>query len=116
MSKFIYGLMVGLWMVSATAADVQRLADNKITLPKNGREADILKFEKDLQRLPWNKFRSIIEAVPSLKADVERYGPSGWKYVEVNFQSYRWRRNISKLKGDQMELLGNLIKQAQGAP
>lgn len=47
-----------------------------------------------------------------MKADVEAYGPAGWKYVESRYKTYGWKKSIDKLDDDQKQLLANLIKQA----
>jgi hypothetical protein len=99
----------------AIAGDATPPADSVTRSAGNARLPDSKKLEKDLQSLPWNQFRAVVEAVPKLKADVERYGPTGWKYVEVNFQSYGWKKNIDKLDDEQRKLLVELIRKAKDA-
>ena len=71
-------------------------------------------MEKDLQSLPWKQFRSIIESIPKLKADVEAYGPIGWQFVQANYKAYGWKRNIDRLDETQKKHLAELIKIAKG--
>ena len=79
------------------------------------REPDSRQMEKDLQRLPWKQLRSIIEAVPKLRAGVEAYGPVGWKFVQANYKSYGWKRNIDKLDATQKSQLVELIQKAKSS-
>ena len=70
-------------------------------------------MEKDLQKLSWKQFRSVIESVPKLKADVEAYGPIGWKYVESHYTTYGWKKNIDKLDTFQRTRLAELVASAK---
>ncbi len=72
-------------------------------------------IEKDLQRLPWEQFKSVLSAMPKLKADVDAFGPFGWQYVQANYRSYRWKRSIDKLDDSQKKQLAELIQRAKGA-
>lgn len=74
---------------------------------------DSSQMERDLQSLPWSKFRRVIEAIPKMKADVEAYGPIGWTFVESNYQTYHWQKKIDRLKEDQRKQLADLIAQAK---
>lgn len=76
---------------------------------------DSRQMEKDLQRLPWKQFRQVIESVPKLKADVEAYGPIGWTYVQQNYQTHGWKKNIDKLNEVQRKQLEDLILRARKA-
>lgn len=71
---------------------------------------DSQQIEQDLQRLPWKQFRSVIEAVPKMKASVDAYGPLGWQYVQANYTTYRWKKNIDKLDETQRRQLIDLIE------
>ncbi|MDD5247678.1 MAG: hypothetical protein PHY45_01750 [Rhodocyclaceae bacterium] len=73
------------------------------------------KMEKQLQRLPWQQFRSVIEAVPKMKADVDAYGPLGWQYVQKNYATYGWKKNIDRLDDSQKKRLAELIQNAKRA-
>ena len=72
-------------------------------------------MEKDLQRLPWKQFKSVIESIPQLKAGIEAYGPIGWQYVKANYTTYGWKRNIDKLDVPQKKRLAELIASAKGS-
>ena len=94
--KLIFSLLASLWLTSALALDSRQM-------------------EKDLQRLPWKQFRQVIESVPKLKADVEAYGPIGWTYVQQNYQTHGWKKNIDKLNEVQRKQLEDLILRARKA-
>ncbi len=72
-------------------------------------------IESDLQSLPWKKFKSIIESIPKMKADVDAYGPFGWNYVKANYTTYGWKKNIDKLDGTQKKQMADLIRLAKTA-
>jgi hypothetical protein len=74
---------------------------------------DSRQLEQDLQHLEWPQFRSVVEAIPKLKADVDAYGPLGWKYVEARYRSYAWQKNIDKLDDTQKRQLAQLIRAAR---
>ncbi len=74
---------------------------------------DSVRLEHELQRLGWTQFRSVIEAIPKLKADVDAYGPAGWEYVKGRYQKYEWRKNIDRLDTDEKQRLAALIDTAQ---
>jgi len=57
----------------------------------------------------------VVESVPKLKADVEAYGPIGWTYVQQNYQTYGWKKNIDKLNEEQRKQLADLILRARKA-
>lgn len=74
---------------------------------------DSEQLEKGLQGLSWEQFRAVVSAIPKLKADVDAYGPLGWQYVQANYRTYRWRKNINKLHIDQKIHLASLIQEAR---
>jgi len=74
---------------------------------------DSKQMEKDLQRLPWKQFRSVIEAVPKMRAEVEAYGTIGWQIVQANYTHYHWQKNIDKLDAAQKKQLADLIDAAK---
>jgi hypothetical protein len=76
-------------------------------------EADSQTLEKELQSLHWKQFRAIIEAIPKMKADVEAYGPIGWQFVQANYQTYGWKKNIDRLDETQKKRLAELIQIAK---
>lgn len=71
-------------------------------------------LERQLQSLEWEQFRSVVTAVPKLRAQVDAYGPLGWQYVRDYYRSYGWRRSIDKLDAGQKLELGQLIARARG--
>ena len=77
-------------------------------------ELDSAKMEKDLQRLPWKQFRSVIESEPKLKAGVDAYGPAGWQFVQANYRTYGWKKNIDKLDERQKKQLAEKIQRVKG--
>ncbi len=97
------------------------LAENALAAPPRqdaslASLASSAQMEKDLQRLDWRQFRSVVEAIPKLKADVEAYGPAGWEFVRANYRSYRWKKNIDRLDASQKEELAALIEKAKAIP
>lgn len=74
---------------------------------------DSVKLEQDLQRLPWRQFRSVVESVPKLKSAVDAYGAFGWQFVEANYRTYRWRKNIDTLSDSQKRDLSARIERAR---
>ena len=73
---------------------------------------DSLSMEKDLQNLSWPQFKSVVEAIPKLKADIEAYGAFGWQFVQSNYTRYAWKKKIDRLDENQKKLLGELIANA----
>lgn len=76
---------------------------------------DSVRMEKDLQRLSWDQFKSVISAVPALKADVEAYGPAGWNFVKTRYKTHAWKKNIDKLDAEQKRRLHELIEKSRTA-
>jgi hypothetical protein len=76
-------------------------------------EVDSATMERELQRLPWSQFRSVVEAVPKLKAGIDAYGPAGWQFVQANYRNYGWKKNIDRLDEDQKKQLAELIRRAK---
>jgi hypothetical protein len=74
---------------------------------------DTAQMERDLQRLDWKQFRSIVEKIPKLKAGVDAYGPAGWDFVRANYRYYGWKKNIDRLDATQKNDLAKLIAQAK---
>ena len=70
-------------------------------------------LEKDLQGLSWKQFRSVVEAIPPLRAEVEKYGPLGWQYVQTNYKTYPWRKPLGRLSDSQRIELARLIERAR---
>lgn len=115
MPKLICLLIACLWTAPALPADVQAPADKTTVAPAPDGGLDSRQMEKDLQHLPWQQFRSIIESVPKMKADVEAYGQFGWSYVQANYTTYGWKKNIDRLDDAQKKQLSELIQAIKGA-
>lgn len=93
------GLAAVLWLGTVSAAGTP----------------DSKQLEAELQGLPWKQFRSVIESVPKLKADVEQYGSAGWTYVKATYKTYGWKKNIDRLSPEQKSRLAELILRAKAA-
>lgn len=92
-------MVLGLAMASAFGADMP----------------DSLKLEKELQSLSWPRFRTVVEGIPKLRAEVDRHGQFGWQYVRANYRTYPWKKNIDRLDSDQKQELVVLIQKARTA-
>lgn len=114
MRKLFCILAVCLWAGSALSADAPAPGRNAAA-PAKAPAPDSLQIEKDLQRLPWPQFRTVIEAIPKLKADVEAYGAFGWQYVKANYKTHGWKKNIDRLDTAQRQQLIELIRAAKSA-
>lgn len=101
----------GAWAsIEGPMPDAERKGGSVASLP------DSEQLEQGLQSLSWPQFKAVVQAIPKLKADVDAYGPLGWQYVQANYKTYHWRKNINKLHPDQKLHLDNLIREArQGA-
>ena len=111
--KQIVLLISALWMASACPAD-EKPQTEIATAELVGQDAlSSSQMEKDLQQLKWKQFRSVIEAVPKMKADVDAYGPLGWQYVQANYTTYGWKKNIDRLDDEQKRQLAELIQRAR---
>jgi len=108
-------LFVGLWAALALPAGAAS-ADLAAAPPASEVAPDSGQLEQDLQRLKWPQFRSVIEAIPKLKADVEKYGPIGWEVVKTNYATYGWKKKIDKLDAGQKQRLAELIQQSRSTP
>ena len=115
MYKPSYVLLTCFWIVSATAADMSSVTAPEASAVAIGNASDSKRLETDLQQLTWKQFKSVVEAVPKLKADVDAYGEFGWQYVQMNYKTYHWKKSIDKLDDDQKHQLTRLIRSAQQA-
>jgi len=77
---------------------------------------DSVLIEKSLQRLGWQQFRAVVEAIPKLRADVEAYGPLGWEFLKTRYATHAWRKNIDKLDVVERRRLIGLIEAARKIP
>lgn len=114
MAKLILSLLVCFWATSALAANVPTPAPAKVAASTAKGQPDSRKMQKDLQQLNWKQFRSVLVAIPKLKAEVDAYGPLGWQYVRENYSTYSWRKSIDKLDETQKKRLAELIQNAKG--
>lgn len=105
-------LLLALPLVPAFAGGPAAPPQDKTRAMADGR-LDSKRLERKLQNLNWEQFRSVIEAVPKLKADVDAYGPAGWAFVKGRYKTHGWSRNIDKLDGDERAKLAALIEAAQ---
>lgn len=76
--------------------------------------SDSLELEKELQSLSWPRFRAVVEAIPKLRDEVDRYGPLGWQYVRANYRTHSWKKNIDRLDAEQRRQLAVLVQNAKG--
>jgi hypothetical protein len=113
MNRNLLVLVAVLWFTPAFAKTPHPPARSKAAAPANSVVPDSQEMEKDLQQLSWPQFRSVIESVPKMRADVEAYGAFGWKYVEARYASYPWKKNIDRLDDAQKKLLADLIRSAK---
>lgn len=74
---------------------------------------DSRQLEKELQSLNWGQFKSVIEAIPEIRREVEKYGPLGWEYVKTNYRSHGWKKNIDRLETGEKQRLAQLIQRAR---
>lgn len=98
----------------AGASGVAAPAETSGWTPVKTADLDSGKMEKDLQGLPWKAFRSVVEAEPRLKAGIDAYGPFGWQFVQANYRSYGWKKNIDRLDDRQKQHLAEQIRLARG--
>lgn len=106
-------LLAAGWGASVALAIEARAAPAKPKAQAMRGVPDSRQMEQDLQHLDWPQFRRVVESVPKLKADVDAYGPLGWKYVEVNYRTYHWQKNIDRLDDGQKRQLSELIRAAR---
>lgn len=92
------------------SAEIAPAALPQTSLSAKNPESGSKQIEKDLQRLTWKQFKSVIEAIPKLKADVEAYGPAGWQYVQMKYATHGWKKNIDKLDANEKRQLVALIQ------
>ena len=114
MPKLICALLASLWTALTFAVAAQPSPDTRAVAAAKRGVPDSKQIEKDLQRLSWKQFRSVVEAIPKLKAGVDAYGPVGWQYVQANYTTYPWRQNVDKLDDAQKKGLADLIRVAKG--
>ncbi|MFN6960888.1 MAG: hypothetical protein ACK4N6_01485 [Rhodocyclaceae bacterium] len=92
-------LLGAIWAVPAVSMESQGQPQRS----ESGAAAalDSSDLERRLQRLSWAQFKRVVEAVPKLKASVDAYGPLGWQYVQANYSTYHWKKNVDRLDAAQ---------------
>ncbi|MBS1191421.1 MAG: hypothetical protein H6R10_3213 [Rhodocyclaceae bacterium] len=114
LAAFVAGLMAFVWAAGAeTPAGAQGGGSEAAAAAGS---IDNEQLEKALQALSWGQFKSVVSAIPKLKADVDAYGPLGWQYVQANYRTYQWRKNIRKLHEPEKRRLAELIQEAREGP
>lgn len=115
MRKILLGAWFGMCMIpgiAATEKPRQVQATQQAVQPKKA-VPDSRQLEKDLQSLNWNQFKSVVESIPPIRAEVDKYGLLGWQYVRQNYKTYPWKKPIDRLKNSQKIELAKLIERAK---
>ena len=115
MPKSFLALLACFSIASAFAADEVPPADTATQAVTMDAAPNSKQIEEDLQHLPWKQFKSVIESIPRMKADVDAYGVLGWNYVQANYKTYAWKRNIDRLDLAQRTRLVDLIRVARSS-
>jgi len=108
-------LLACLWLTPALAADLDTNSETSTQAAPAAALPDSKQIEQDLQHLPWPSFKSVIEGIPKLKADVDAYGEFGWNYVKANYTKYGWKKAIDKLDAEQKQHLVDLMRLTAGS-
>lgn len=116
MLKPRYFLLACFCIASAHAEDISPVTENETPKVTISDAPDSKQMETDLQQLNWDQFKSVIEAVPKMKADVDAYGQLGWQYVQMNYKTYKWKKSIDRLGDGQKHQLAELIYNARQPP
>jgi hypothetical protein len=74
---------------------------------------DSRQLEKELQSLNWGQFKAVIEDIPEIRREVDKYGPMGWEYVKTNYRSHGWKKSIDRLDTGEKQRLAQLIQRAR---
>jgi hypothetical protein len=111
--KLICALIACLGIASVLAVELQPANTHTNATASAKGERDSKQIEKDLQHLPWKQFKSVVESIPRIKADIEAYGPIGWQFVQANYATYPWKKNIDRLDEAQKKHLTELIQTAK---
>ena len=109
MRMILLGVWLGLHVIPGIAA-TKKLVQS---VPVRKAVPDSRQLEKDLQSLNWTQFKSVVEAIPPIKAEVDKYGPLGWQYVQQHYRTYAWRSVIDRLDVSQKHELARLITRAR---
>jgi len=98
-------LITALFLAAALALSVSMAAAAPVP--------DSRQLEKELQSLNWEQFKAVIEDIPEIRREVEKYGPLGWEYVKTNYRSHGWKKNIDRLDTGEKQRLAQLIQRAR---
>jgi len=110
----VVGLAAFVWAAGAQAEGDKAVSDSGPgTREAAAGSLDNEQLEKAVQSLSWGQFKSVLTAIPKLKADVDAFGPLGWQYVQANYKTYPWRKSIRKLKEPEKKQLSELIDEAR---
>ena len=113
MRKYLLALFPGLFLVPGMAA-MEKPQPVQVTQARKA-APDSRQLEKDLQSLNWKQFKSVVEAIPPIRAEVDKYGPLGWQYVQQHYRTYPWKKPIDRLDMWQKHELARLIEKARKA-
>lgn len=113
MSKLYLQLGALLLSILAVPAHTATTATNIPAKALKSAIPDSKQMERDLQSMNWRQFRSIVEAIPKLKAEIEAYGPAGWQYIRAKYPTHPWQKNIDRLDVADKQQLARLIQRAK---
>ncbi len=63
--------MMGFWMMGRCQLMLFMVLSLAMPVAMGANVPDSLKLEKELQNLSWPRFRSVVESIPRLKAEVD---------------------------------------------
>jgi hypothetical protein len=106
-------LFVALCPIAVLAAGERGAVKTPAIIQARKPPPDSRQLEKDLQGLTWNQFKTVVDAIPPIKAEVEKYGPAGWQYVKARYKTYAWKKNIDRLSEPERRRLAQLIQEAR---
>ena len=113
MRRVLLGVCLGLNVAAGLAATERPLQSKATTSAKA--IPDSRQLEKGLQSLSWKQFKSVVEAIPPIKAEVDKYGALGWQFVQQSYRTYSWKGIIDRLEVSQKHELARLIERAKNA-
>ncbi len=113
MLKILVGLWLATYLIPAMAG-IENLSPAKAVQTKKS-VPDSGQLEKGLQSLNWKQFKSVVEAIPRIRTEIDKYGPLGWQYVQRHYKTYAWNKPIDRLEVWQKHELARLIKRARKA-
>lgn len=114
MARFL--VVAGMLVLSGVAPAWSKDAVPPKTLPVQVTKPaaiDSGQLEREMQALSWPQFRSVVEAVPQLKAEVEKHGSAAWPYLKAKYKTYAWKKSIDRLADGDKRTLARLIANAR---